>query len=82
MWLDIPAKYLIVWVVGNSLHEAHRVRGLANRPSAHQLPIHPQLFSTFEHLNIAQCSIVARLLSIGPPATPAQIRPIFFCFYQ
>ena len=45
MWLDVAAKYLIVWVVGNSLHVAHRVRGLQ---SVHLLPppIHPRLFST------------------------------------
>ena len=56
MCRDIPAKYLIVWVVGNSLHVAHRVRGLANRPSAYYTPPpSPDPFSTL--FNIVQCPL-------------------------
>ena len=65
MCRDIPAKYLIVWVVGNSLHVAHRVRGLANRPSAcypSTPPPHPpsprSFHNSFQHcpLHITHCS--------------------------
>ena len=86
MWLDVGAKYLIVWVVGNSLHVAHRVRGLQ---SVHLLPppIHPRLFSTSNSWTLlgvpltSGCTHTLHCLYLLVHLQP-QPKYILFCFYQ